>query len=253
MIQDGFIVVGKGLVATRHNNLGCFAGFREFVGAITFVGAAPTKIGNKIALISGAKHIGKYAHYGSGIEHSIDTAFGMVAHDEPDKCFAGFFKSLGIVVPEFYFRIVVFQVGIVGGCAEVAPLPHYGIAEITVVRFVGIGVHDRANDFAAYPASMADGNRPIEFGTHLHDRTRSDGYRPTKHAAFHDHCILSDVNWPVVGIQNAAFHLHALFHKNILGRANNAVGRRNWLALFAGGEQLEVILNSRSIQAGHFP
>src|SRR5690606_1952347 len=99
-------------------------------------GAPPTETRNKVTRKAGPEAIAAYSHHGPGIEHHIDTALAVVAHDHPTELKARFLKAFRSVVPQSNLSIVVLKVGIVGVRPQIAPFPQDRIAQIAVMALV---------------------------------------------------------------------------------------------------------------------
>ena len=68
-----------------------------------------------------SKNIGPYSYHCSGIEHGIDTAFGMVPHDQTAKGQICLDERIGTVLKDLNRRIVVLEIGAIGISTEIAP------------------------------------------------------------------------------------------------------------------------------------
>ncbi len=84
----------------------------------------------------------------------------MVSHDQSAELESCAQEAPLGVVPEFYFGIVVLEVGGNGSSREVAPFAYDGVAEESVVCFVGVSYEYRVGDLAANLAVRSDSGGP---------------------------------------------------------------------------------------------
>lgn len=128
--------VGEGNVAARHYSFGNLTEF--FEGNIGHSSGRRTfgEAGDECAGKSGSVDVYTYTYYSSGVKHCVDSGFGVVAHDESAELQIRPHKGVGGVIPHPNLGIVVFEIGCVRSGADVAPLPYYGISEITVMGFI---------------------------------------------------------------------------------------------------------------------
>ena len=102
----------------------------------------PAEGGYKFRWITVRKQVAAHSTNGAGIQHRVDSRLAVISHDGTDKllpCVILFFR---LPIHYFYMAVVVFQIGRVGVCTQIAPLTKYRIAYISIMRFIGVGVED---------------------------------------------------------------------------------------------------------------
>ena len=114
------------------HGLKCFVGL---VGGKTG-SSTPGKWRDKITWETATKDIGTYTHYCSRIKHGIDATFRMVAHDQSAKLQPGAQKPVFGIVPDLYFRIIVFKIGVIGIRTYITPLSNHRVSKKAVMPLV---------------------------------------------------------------------------------------------------------------------
>ena len=136
-------------MATLHHHVGCNHRLVKDIAFVSVAGVSKREGGDEFRVEIGAEKAGAHADGGAGVEHRVDAAFGVVAHNQTAELLVGLFHSVCEIVPQADVGVVVLEVGAVGGGAEVAPLADDAVAEETIVRLVGVAENDHIAQFTA--------------------------------------------------------------------------------------------------------
>src|SRR5690554_5395839 len=107
MFQNLGVYFCKFYMPSLHYNLGHLKSFICFVGRKT-TASTPTKSGHKISWKTASKAIRTYAIHCTCIDHSIDTAFAMIARHQATKLETCSSEVFSFVVPKTHLGVIVF-------------------------------------------------------------------------------------------------------------------------------------------------
>jgi len=203
----------KSLISPCHHPLDHLESLVGFI-CLKTTGAAPGKGRHKISRKAATKNIGANANHRAGIEHGVDAAFGVVAHEQAAELLSRALKTFFCVIPKLYLIVIIFQIGIIAIRADIAPFAEHRIAQEAVVPLVGVADENGVIDLAAQLAVGPQGCRAVYFCAEFQDRMLAHR-QPTAHdAAFHDLRVFAHINRAGCGIERGAFYFCAFFQKN---------------------------------------
>lgn len=70
-------------------------------------------------------YIHTYSYNGGGVEHGVDTCFGVIAHDKSAKLQVRAEEAAGRIIPQFNFAVIVLRL------EDTAPAPKLHHSPIT--------------------------------------------------------------------------------------------------------------------------
>ena len=86
---------------------------------------------------------------GSGVEHGVDAAFAVVAHQHATKLQSAVDIGGCCFIPQTHFAVIAFEVAGIGVGAEVAPFADEGVAQKSIVSFVTVSQEGTIRHFTS--------------------------------------------------------------------------------------------------------
>ena len=105
---------------------------------LPFLASAPREAWDVLGLKPTAENVAASADDCSGVEHRVDAALRVVAHEHTTKLQAAVDEITVCFVPKSDRTVVAFEVAGIGVGPEVAPFSDDGIAQESVVPFVAV-------------------------------------------------------------------------------------------------------------------
>lgn len=173
-LVDAAVGLGDLDVAATHDTLRDLAKFLEWHVAESSGGGSLGERWDEDAWISCSMDVASYPHDGGGVEHTVDTHLGMVAHDESAKLQIGAHEGATSIIPDTDFAVVVFEIGGIDAGSYITPLPYHGVAEIAVVCFVAVSEDDGVVYLSSYFAVRTKGGVAVDLASHADGGVRSD-------------------------------------------------------------------------------
>lgn len=213
MFEDFAIDFGEFETTAAHDS-GCnlHESVDRDVGEAGF-GATILEAWDELAGEPGAMEIDTYSDYGSGVEHTIDAGFGVIAHDKAAELEVSTHKALLGIIPDADLGIVVFEIAGIGAGADVTPLPYHGIAEIPIMGLIAETEDNGIIDFATHLAERTERRTAIDLGTHTYFGIIAEGERSTQTRALHDMSISADIYRTILEIDGIGFNDSPLLDK----------------------------------------
>ena len=158
-----------GCPSSLHDALSCGD---KFVKGMQLPGIipAPCEIRNVLRLEPSTEDVAASAYNGSSVEHGVDAAFAVVAHQHTAKLQTAVDVSFCTLIPQPHFTVIAFEVAGVGVSTEVAPFTNDGISQESVVAFVAVPEECTIRHFTADAAIRTDGRGTIYACSHFYDR-----------------------------------------------------------------------------------
>lgn len=247
-MEEAAVGVGERDASARHDARGDVEEFCHRDVGEASGGAAFAERCDEVAREAGAVDVDADADDGGGVEHGVDAGFRVVAHDEAAELQACRQKALGGIVPQFDGRVVVFQIRGDAACAEVAPRADDGVAEESVVGFVGVGENDGVVDFAAYLRVGADGCGAVDFRAHVDGGAVADGDGAAHDGAFHHFGAVADIDRTVLDVDDGAFDSRAGRYEQSRAVADDGDAVGDWGAGASGCHQREVAVDDAAVE-----
>ena len=135
---------------------------------------APCEIRNVLRLEPSAVNVAASTDNGSSVEHGVDAAFAVVAHQHAAKLQATVDVRSCSFIPQAHFTVIAFEVAGVGVGTEVAPFANDGIPQESVVAFVAVPEESTIRHFTANAAVRTDGRWTVNACSHFNDRCLAD-------------------------------------------------------------------------------
>ncbi len=182
---------------------------------------APGKVGDVLRGKSAVVNVAANAHHGSRIEHGVDAAFAVVAHDEPAKLKSAVDQtSLGMIV-DLDLAIGVLEVAGVGVSAQVAPTADDGVAHKTIMSFVGESEEDAIGHFSADFAVGTDNGGAIDLRAHFDGGMFPEDEWASDVGAFLDLRTRPEIDGASCGVQRASGQRDARADQEIVSRPDD--------------------------------
>ena len=156
----------QGCSSAFHNALG---GGDEFVEGVQVprVVAAPSEWRDVFGLKPATEDVAAGSDDGSGVEHGVDAAFAVVAHQHATKLQSAIDFGACRFIPQPHFAVIAFEVAGIGVGAEVAPFADDGVAQKSVVAFVAVSQESTIGHFTSNAAVRTDARWTINPCSHF--------------------------------------------------------------------------------------
>ena len=156
-----------------HDALG---GGDEFVKGVQVprVVATPSERRNVLGLKSASEDVAASSYDSSRVEHGVDAAFAVVAHQHATKLQSAIDVGGCRFIPQPHFAVIAFEVAGIGVGAEVAPFADDGVAQKPIVSFVAVSQEGTIRHFTANAAIRTNGRWTINPCSHFDDRCLSN-------------------------------------------------------------------------------
>lgn len=133
---------------------------------------------------------------GSRVEHGVDAAFAVVAHQHATKLQSAIDFAACRFIPQPHFAVIAFEVAGIGVGAEVAPFADHGVTQKSIVSFVAVSQEGTIRHFTANAAIRTNGRWTINPCSHFDDRCLSNSEWTTDVCPFLDFYAGSDEDGP---------------------------------------------------------
>ena len=149
-----------------HNALG---GSDEFVKGVQVprVVAAPSEWRDVFGLKPASVYVAAGSDDGSSIEHGVDAAFAVVAHQHATKLQSAIDVGRCCFIPQPHFAVIAFEVAGIGVGAEVAPFADNGVAQKSVVAFVAVSQESTIRHFTSNAAVRTYARWTVDARSHF--------------------------------------------------------------------------------------
>ena len=178
-----------------HNALSSSDEFVEGVQFPRFV-PAPSESRDLLGLKSASEDVAAGSDDGSRVEHGVDAAFAVVAHQHATKLQSAIDVGGCRFVPETHITVIALEIAGIGVGAEVAPFANDGISQESVVAFVAVPEECTIRDFTANAAIRTNGCWTVNACAHFDDRCLTDSEWTANVRSFLNFHVGSNEDWP---------------------------------------------------------
>ena len=122
-----------------------------------------------LGLKSASEDVAASSDDSSRVEHGVDAAFAVVAHQHATKLQSAIYVGGCRFIPQPHFAVIAFEVAGIGVGAEVAPFADHGIAQKSIVSLVAVSQEGTIRYFTADAAIRTDGRWTVNTRSHFDD------------------------------------------------------------------------------------
>src|SRR5690606_15196385 len=187
------------------------------------------------------------------VEHCIDAAFAVVAHQQSAKLKSSIYKSVLRVTPDFHFIECVLKIRSIRVCSKVAPFADHGTSHEAIVRLITVGKQNGVAYFVPILAVRSDGRVAAHLSAHVNVTSFAQRERTAYHGTFVNYAVLTEINRTVLRIDDGCFHGNAFFRKKIVFTVYDSVLVSDTRRLSSCSEQPEVFSYLRPILSEYLP